>query len=200
MNAEKLPVGHSEPVAGHRKNHFAGRAIVRIIVDGNVVMRVFRFTLGPNFLGPPGIVLVGEDEIKPCRRLALIQNIYVKPFSCFCRLSKVHSELVVAQLECGVFTVYAGAGNSEVRGIKIEMRQSVAQRRERLRHVANHLTLIEIKTQGNAHVLQMVVTAGRIRTVRAGSRCENRSDGQDERGYRHCPCCRHFRRLGRSLV
>ncbi len=89
-------------------------------------MRVLRFALGPNFLGPARIILVRKNEKEPGRGLALVLEIHLELFSCFCGLREVHAELVVSQLERGVFAVDAGAGDGEFRAIKIQVRQSVA--------------------------------------------------------------------------
>ena len=124
LNAEQLSVGNRKPIARNGQNHFRSRAVVRIIVDGNVVVRVFRFALRPDFLGAVGIVLVGQNEIKAGGRLAFITSDSTSNVSPdFAGCARLHVQLVVAKVKRGVLAVDARAQNREVRAIEIEMRQ-----------------------------------------------------------------------------
>ena len=143
-----------------------------IIVDGNVVVRVFRFPLRPDFLGAAGIVLVGENEIKAGSGLAFVLQFDIEFFAGFCGLRQLHAQFVVAKIERGVLAVDPRARNCKLRAIEIQMRHAVAQGGQRVRDLADHFALIEIKVERNAHVLQMVIAARRVRPVRACHRAQ----------------------------
>ena len=153
---------------------------------------VLGFALRPDFLGAAGIILVGEDEVEPGCRFPFVLDVYFKLFSSFCWLGEVHAKLVVAQFECGVFAVDAGAGNGKVRAIKVQMGQAVAQGSECVGYFTDHATLIEVKAQRDAHILQMIVTTRRIGPVRAHSHGERRADGEGERSENRGMGCSLF--------
>src|ERR1035437_5401468 len=64
------------------------------------------------------------------------------------------------------------------------MRNAVAQRGERVCHLTHDLALVEVKAQRDAHVLQVVIAAGRVGPVRARSNRENRGESENNRGKR----------------
>ena len=56
------------------------------------MVRVLGFALRPDFLGASGIVLIRQDEIKPCGGLAFVAQVHFKNFAGFRGLREAHAE------------------------------------------------------------------------------------------------------------
>ncbi len=99
----------------------------------------------------------------------------------FAGCSEVHAELVVRS--SNVASLPFTRALETVRSAQSKSRCVRPSRSdgECVRHFAHHFALIEIKAQGNAHILKVVVAAGGVGPVRARSRREQRSDGENGR-------------------
>ena len=176
-NVLKPAVRHGHPIARNSDNHFRCRAVVRVVVDGNVIAGLFGLPLRPNFLGLCRGTLIRQDEIETLLRIALVTNGHLVLFAGFAGAAEIHVQFCLVGRKAHLLSVEAGAQNCQTDGIEIQLAQAVLQRRERVRDLADHLPLIQIKPQFDSRVLQVVVAAARKGLIRASLRPNTRSQG-----------------------
>ena len=168
LDADQPSVRHRDPVRGHRDDHLRRQTVVRIVISGQVIARVFGFTLRPDLLGPVWIGLVRKDKIEALFRLAFIADLDLQSFSSPCGGREIHKQLVRGRLELGGLSVNGDALNGEADRIEGELRSAVVQDRERVGDVAEDLALFQVEPKGDLRVLEVVVTAASIGLVGAG--------------------------------
>ena len=161
-NALELAVRDGDPVARHRDDHLCGRAVVRVIVNGDVVAGVFGFALRPNFLGLRRVALVRENEIQTLLGASLVPNHHLMLLAAFARPVEIDMQFGVVGREVRILAVEPGAEDRQSNGIEVQLAQAVLQWGDGVRHLADYLMLIQIEPQFDARVLQVIIaTAGK---------------------------------------
>ncbi len=75
FHADETAVRDGDPAAGNRENHFGCGAVVRVIVERNVIAGVFGLALRPNLAGLLGIIAVRKDEVDAFLRLTFVADV-----------------------------------------------------------------------------------------------------------------------------
>ncbi len=198
-DADQFAVGYRLPVRRNGQDHVEAGAVVRIVVDGNVVARVFGFALRPDLLRLIRAALVRQDEKQALLRLAVVANQDFVFLAGLARRGQVDVELLGVGGKMRVLAVHLHGGNVQVHGIKIQLRDAVAQRGKRMGHLAHHLALLHVEAQLDARVRQVVVAAGSVGLVRKRCRNENCQQREQQRGPPEAPPSA-IRELGRSMT
>ena len=107
----ELAIGYGHPIPRNRDDHLGGCAVVRIIVNGNVIAGVFGLALGPDFLWLRRIALVGQNEVKALLRLALVTNGHLVLFAGFRGAAEIHVQLGVIGRKMSILPIEAGTQN-----------------------------------------------------------------------------------------
>ena len=170
---------------GHGDDHLGGGAVVRVVVNGNVVAGLFGLALSPNLLGLRGVALVGQNEVNALLGSALVANGHFMLFAGFGDAIEVHVQLGVVGRKARILAIEAGAQDRQPDGIEIERAQAIFERGQGMGDLADDLALIQIKAQFDADILEVVIAAGGKRLVCAsGGDDHARAASEHERNGR----------------
>ena len=178
-HAHQSAVRHRLPIARHGHDHLRRQAVIRIVVDGDVVARVFGFALRPDFPWPVRVVLVRQDEVEAALRPALVADADFKFLAAFGRMVERNNKLHWRHLKFRRLAAHGDARDGELHRIKGQPGEPVAQHCQRMRHLAQHFALFHVKPQRDARVLQVVVAPARVGLVgapRGGPRQHEKND------------------------
>src|SRR5580704_712253 len=161
-DVDELAVGDGNPIGGDGEDGFGGEAVVRIVVSRKVVARVLGFALRPDLFGAVGVVLVRQDEVEALGGPAFVANGDVEFFAGVRGGVERDDELVVFGLKFRGGFIYGDVLYGQTGGVENDFRGGLVENRERVRDFADDFFLIEIETQGDARVLQVVVAAASV--------------------------------------
>src|SRR5580693_2214433 len=178
--ADEVAVGNCEPGGRHGENHFGGGAVVRVIVNGNVVAGVFGFALGPDFFWAIGIIFIGEDKVEALLRLAFVADEHLVMFALAGRASERDDQRVICGGKFRVFAIESDRGNFEFDGIELDLGEIVTQHGDGVGDFTAHLALVGIEPEMGLHILQVVIAAAGVGLIGTSGRRKKQRERQEQ--------------------
>src|SRR5579862_7492579 len=143
--ADETAVGNRREFFGHRRDHFAGGPIVRVVVAWKPVARVLVFTLRPRLPRLVRIPIVGADKIKSAARLSRVVDRDLDLLAGFQCARQDDPQLAVRGLEGRWLTAGTNCFDIEFGGIELNAIKRAGNRGQPMGRGAGNLFRVEVE-------------------------------------------------------